>query len=139
MKELFLVRGAPGAGKSTFAKTLAMRPDVPGFSYPHFENDMYIYNDGGEYEWTPERAREAARKCLHATEVAMKSENNRIVVSNTFNAEWQLEPYMNLAAKYGYRVTVLVVENRHGGKNIHNVDDEIVDSMKYRLLKSIRL
>ena len=73
MKELFLVRGAPGAGKSTFAKTLAMRPDVPGFSYPHFENDMYIYNDEGEYEWTPERAREAARKCLHATEVAMKS------------------------------------------------------------------
>lgn len=50
MKELFLVRGAPGAGKSTFAKTLAMRPDVPGFSYPHFENDMYIYNDEGEYE-----------------------------------------------------------------------------------------
>lgn len=64
-----------------------MRPDVPGFSYPHFENDMYIYNDEGEYEWTPERAREAARKCLHATEVAMKSEVDRIVVSNTFNAE----------------------------------------------------
>ena len=116
-----------------------MRPDVPGFSYPHFENDMYVYNDEGEYEWTPERAREAARKCLHATEVAMKSEVDRIVVSNTFNAEWQLEQYTDLAAKYGYRVTVLVVENRHGGKNIHNVDDEIVDSMKYRLLKSIRL
>lgn len=139
MKELFLVRGAPGAGKSTFAKTLAMRPDVPGFSYPHFENDMFIYNDKGEYKWTPERACEAASKCVHATEVAMKHEHERIVVSNTFNTEWQLETYIDLAAKYGYRVTVLVVENRHGGKNIHDVPDDIVGNMKYRLLKSIRL
>ena len=139
MKELFLVRGAPGAGKSTFAKTLAMRPDVPGFSYPHFENDMYVYNDDGEYEWTPKRAHEAERKCLHATEVVMKCGHDRIVVSNTFNIEPQLEKYIDLAAKYGYRVTVLVVENRHGGKNTHNVSNATVEGMKYRLLKSIRL
>ena len=64
---------------------------------------------------------------------------DRIVVSNTFNIEPQLEKYIYLAAKYGYRVTVLVVENRHGGKNTHNVSNATVEGMKYRLLKSIRL
>jgi hypothetical protein len=34
--------------------------------------------------------------------------------------------------KYGYTVFTLVVENRHGGKNIHNVPEEIIEKMKQR-------
>jgi predicted kinase len=55
-----------------------------------------------------------------------------IAVSNTFTQEWEMEHYMELAKKYGYTVFTLVVENRHGGKNIHNVPEEIIEKMKQR-------
>ena len=36
-----------------------------------------------------------------------------IVVSNTFTMEWEMEPYYELAKKYGYKVFSIIVENRH--------------------------
>jgi hypothetical protein len=34
--------------------------------------------------------------------------------------------------KYGYRVFSIVVENRHGGKDIHNVPQDALDAMEKR-------
>ena len=55
-----------------------------------------------------------------------------IVVSNTFTQEWEMKAYMDLAAKYGYQVVSLIVENRHGNSSIHNVPDETIEKMKSR-------
>lgn len=55
-----------------------------------------------------------------------------IVVANTFTQEWEMNPYIELAKKYGYKVISLVVENRHGNKNIHNVPDETIQKMVNR-------
>ena len=44
----------------------------------------------------------------------------------------EMEPYFDLAKEYGYRVYSLVVENRHGGKNIHNVPKEKIEEMEGR-------
>ena len=40
-----------------------------------------------------------------------------------------MKPYFNLAKKYGYKVFTIVVENRHGGQNQHNVPQEVIDRM----------
>lgn len=56
----------------------------------------------------------------------------RIAVSNTFTQEWEMKPYFELAQKHGYRVFSLVVENRHGGVNEHNVPAETLEKMKQR-------
>lgn len=55
-----------------------------------------------------------------------------IAVSNTFTQEWEMEPYMELAKKYGYTVFTIIVENRHGGVNQHNVPDEVLNKMRER-------
>jgi hypothetical protein len=55
-----------------------------------------------------------------------------IAVSNTFTQEWEMQTYVDLANKYGYQVTTLIVENRHGNKNVHNVPDETLDRMRNR-------
>ena len=55
-----------------------------------------------------------------------------IVVSNTFTTEKEMKPYYKLAEQYGYRVHSLIVENRHGGINEHNVPDETLEKMKKR-------
>ena len=62
----------------------------------------------------------------------MESSIPKIVVSNTFTQEWEMEYYFNIAKEFGYKVFTIIVENRHGGKNVHNVPDNIIDSMKNR-------
>lgn len=130
MKELYLLRGLPGAGKSTLAKTLVGDRD-----YCHKEADMFHINSKGEYEWKPENVKEAHAWCQQEIESLMKYEHasmDTLVVSNTFTQEWEMQAYYDLAKKYGYRVHSLIVENRHGGVNQHNVPQETLEKMKQR-------
>jgi phenolic acid decarboxylase len=55
-----------------------------------------------------------------------------IVVSNTFTQGWEMEDYYKMAEELGYRVFSLIVENRHGGENIHTVPKETIKKMKDR-------
>jgi TPP-dependent 2-oxoacid decarboxylase len=56
----------------------------------------------------------------------------RIVVSNTSTQLWEMEPYLTMAEENGYTVFSLIVENRHGGDNIHGVPSESIERMKNR-------
>jgi hypothetical protein len=62
----------------------------------------------------------------------MKYEHSPIVVSNTFTQEWEMNDYYKMAEELGYMVFSLIVENRHGGKNIHGVPDDKLEIMKNR-------
>jgi hypothetical protein len=53
-------------------------------------------------------------------------------VSNTFTQEWEMQPYYDLAKEYGYMVFSIIVENRHGGKNVHNVPEDKINQMRDR-------
>lgn len=126
-KELFLLRGLPGSGKSTLAAQL-------GGSL--VEADRY-FMQYGEYKFDASKLKEAHAWCRDQVRKWMEVDNagydvDRIVVSNTFTQEWEMKPYYELAEKYGYRVYSIVVENRHGGKNVHNVPDEAIDKMRKR-------
>lgn len=121
---LYLIRGLPGSGKSTFAQTLADNLDCN-----HFEHDKYLYTEDGEYLWTEKRMAYAYRQCLRDTEATM-AEGEPVVVSNVFPTAKSLKNYKKLAEKYGHRVTYIVVENRRGGTNIHDVPQEALDDMR---------
>lgn len=62
----------------------------------------------------------------------MSDSEERIVVSNTFTQEWEMKPYLEWAEDFGYKVFSLIVENRHGGVNCHNVPEENLKKMKDR-------
>jgi adenylate kinase family enzyme len=140
MKTLFLIRGCPGAGKSFAANLLSENG-----KYPVLSADMYFEDDDGNYNWDPEKIKDAHAWCetmvaawlkngfnLSKLDPNIKHNLQKIFVANTFTQQWEMQPYFDLAMKYGYDVVTLVVENRHGGKNEHGVPDETIEKMKQR-------
>lgn len=123
MKELFLLRGIPGSGKSTLAECLG------GY---HVEADMFFNDDDGNYNFDINKIKDAHSWCKNMVQEWMDESVERIIVSNTFTQEWEMMAYYELAETYGYRVFSLIVENRHGGENIHNVPSEVIDNMRSR-------
>jgi ABC-type glutathione transport system ATPase component len=126
-KVLYIVRGIPGSGKSTLAKSL-------GGS--HFETDKFFMVDG-EYKFDGTKLKEAHQWCQNEVNTAMilnhtAGLNSKIVVSNTFTQEWEMEPYIEMADRHEYKVFSIIVENRHGGTNEHGVPDEVLTKMRER-------
>jgi predicted kinase len=129
-KVLYIVRGIPGSGKSTFAKMLV------GEDFLVCEADKYfIDKETGEYNFDSTKIKEAHKFCQDTVETYMKDSlandqfYREIAVSNTFTQEWEMRPYFELAKNYGYKVFSVVVENRHGGTNQHGVPEEVLTKM----------
>jgi predicted kinase len=119
-KVLYIVRGLPGSGKSSFAKTL---------SEVCFEADSYFIKDG-EYKFDPNLLLLAHAWCMTNTETAMMTETPKIAVCNTFVKEWEFKVYLKLAEKYNYKVFSIILENRHEGNNSHEVPEKRIKEMK---------
>jgi len=133
MKTLYLLRGLPGAGKSTVAKSLG------GIN---IETDQYFMEDG-EYKFDATKLGLAHDFCQSQTRswMAIKTDQfqpETIVVSNTFTTEKELKPYIEMAKELGYRVVSLIVENFHGGKSIHDVPETAMEKMRKRFFVKLR-
>lgn len=122
-KVLYIVRGIPGSGKSTFAKTLGGQ---------HYEADMFFIDEEGNYKFDVTKIKDAHQWCQSFVKSDMILEYPKIVVSNTSTQEWEMEPYFNLAKEFGYSVFSVIVENRHGGINQHGVPEDKLQMMKDR-------
>jgi hypothetical protein len=97
-----------------------------------FEADHYFIDNEGNYNFDPSKIKDAHKDCQDNVRYAMESSITKIAVSNTSTQEWELQPYFELAEKYGYTVFSVIVENRHGGVNQHGVPEDKIQMMKDR-------
>jgi uridine kinase len=128
--DLILLRGLPGAGKTTLGEVMLQsnqgnRPDV-------ISADNYFMDDKGNYNFDPTKLKEAHNNCQQICADRMRLEFSKVVVANTFTEEWEMKPYFEMAERYNYRIHTIIVENRHGGENIHGVPKEKLQQMKDR-------
>ena len=114
---LVLVRGLPGSGKSTFAKSL------DGFI--HFEADMWQIDSDGNYQFGITPIKIAHQNCQNATRLCLEAGYN-VVVSNTFTRRWEMTPYYDM----GYPAQEIVMTGDYG--NIHDVPDSVIAEMRMR-------
>jgi len=119
---LLIIRGLPGSSKSTTAKKLQKQ-----FGTEHFENDAYLIDKDGKYVWTPEKAKEAAKKCFNDTIAALKAGKD-VIVSNVFVTQKAVNIYVNAAKKLGAKVMIMRMNHDYG--NVHDVPAKTLASMK---------
>lgn len=131
MPSLILLRGLPGAGKSTLVKVLSNN------QWPIFSVDDYFTDPvSKEYHFEFSENHLAYKACENNTENSMQSKIEKIFIDNTFTLEWEMEPYFKLAKHYHYEIHVVTVENRHHGKNIHGISEDQLKKMaeKYKVV-----
>jgi predicted kinase len=122
-KIVFIVRGLPGAGKSTLSELIA---DVV------ISADDYAIDDKGNYKWNVSNSSDYHDQAREAFNKVVSQGVNRIAVANTNSTDSEFRYYCQVAKKYNYQVFTLIVENRHEGKSIHDVPSSVVLAMKKR-------
>jgi predicted kinase len=123
MQKLMLVRGLPGSGKSTYARTLKEE------GYVHMEADMYFEDAEGTYHFNPKELQAAHKWCQDRTS-ALLYRGRSVVVSNTFTQHWEMQPYIDMAARYNISYEIITMSDNYG--SIHGVPQETIERMKQR-------
>ena len=118
MRELILIRGLPGSGKTTMAK------QYHG-SYIHLETDMFW---GPDYKIDLSRLQEAHEWCQQSTRIFLA--NYSVIVSNTFTTKKELYPYFDIASDYGIVPQIILCLNQFG--SVHKVPKEVMQKMRDR-------
>lgn len=119
MKQLVILRGPSGTGKSTIARHLqeqAIREIMPagwrgsltalerGVIVPICEADNFW---GSQYNFNVGYLGDAHKWCQLCVKSAMIGESECIIASNTSIKVRDLRPYLDLASEFGYEVRII--------------------------------
>ena len=115
---LTLIRGLPGSGKSTYAKSLNVL---------HLEDDHFCMQ-GGEYKWSKDTRLLHRDHLFSLTSHSMMFDMD-VVVAGVFVRKAEIEKYKKLAVSYFFRFKVIRILGVYG-KDIHNVNPFHIEKMK---------
>ena len=123
---LHIIRGLPGAGKTTLAKTLGT----------HFEADQFFETPSGQYLWKASQVPEAHVQCQARVDAVMRRGDSPVVVSNTFISKGHMAPYLSKAQAYGYTVEIHdlfdsgLTDAQLAMRNVHRVPVDKIARMR---------
>ena len=124
-----IIRGLPGAGKSTLAKS---------FDCMHLELDMFCL-DSRRYLWTPQADRRARERLRDLVQYMMYAGNDIVVVGVFPDANGLLGTVVDLAATLGHKVFVKTLTERHPNvhcvrtKDLERFEREFVDDRQLQI------
>jgi tRNA uridine 5-carbamoylmethylation protein Kti12 len=136
-KALYIIRGLPGCGKSTFANRLL----VAGIVDSVFAADDYHDSHGG-FDWRNLEAahnwcQESVKTDLGSTFAKYSAHRSiSVAVANTFVTKGSIRPYIDIAQNRSARV--IVIDCYDGGmsdaelaaKNVHSVPEATIAKMR---------
>jgi uridine kinase len=131
---VILLRSASGAGKSTLANLLASNE-----RWVSVCADDYFTDINGNYNFDASKLGEAHRLCQENFMYWLNNAVVGIVVANTNTRERDFSFYEKAAKEAGAMFISLVVENRHGNKDIHSVPQSVREMQAENIKNSLLL
>jgi predicted kinase len=132
MRNVYIMCGIPGSGKSTYAKR-------------HWPNALVCSADdyhmvNGVYQFDQANARAAHSRCLvkYVEHVNVGADDTPIVVDNTNTSAREIAPYYALAEAYGWEPLVVMKLIPYGDafrRQIHEVPGPVMDRMFTKLVQ----
>lgn len=138
MKEkttVILLRSVSGAGKTTFANLLAENE-----GYVVVCADDYFTDAAGNYNFDASKLGAAHQQCQELFMYWLTNTDAKcIIVANTNTKERDFAFYEKAAKEHGATFISLIVENRHGNSDVHNVPSFAKEHQATNIMNSIKL
>lgn len=128
MKCLYIIRGPFGTGKTEFSRTLCDNV-VSCWDY---------YAQYGENKWNEKLKPHADEYCRTRTKRLIEDGINKIVVTNSFSKNEDLDEYYEMAKQYEYKVFCMIMDNRNIEEYKRDVPKDIVEQQVMQLKNSLR-
>ncbi len=118
---LYAIRGLPGSGKTSFAKSLNLN---------FYEADQYFekFNNG---KFDHKLLKKAHKYCYESVKRELEK-GQSVIVSNTMTTNDEVLEYQNLAKQINVKFVSVVLENRHNGISVHDVPKDKIKKMNER-------
>lgn len=133
-KTVYILRGVSGSGKSTLAQELVKnRLGVICCADDYFMVD-------GEYKFDSQKLKYAHEHSRNTFDDALSDNTvDVIVVANTNTTEKDFSYYEDKCREKDISPFFLVIENRHGNKDVHGVPNESLLIQENRIKNSLKL
>lgn len=132
-RNLIILKGVSGGGKSTFANLIA---------YPCCvcTADDFFVDKEGNYNFNVNQLGLAHKSCQAKFDDALKDDViTNIVIANTNTKPSDYKYYVDKAEKAGLNIFYVVLENRHGNKDVHNVPEETLQRQEKSIRDNLKL
>lgn len=140
MKQVFILRGLPGSGKSYYAQTLADELVTGDQSqYLICSTDDYFYDEQGEYKFDKFKLSQFHNLNLARFINALSQSVPLVIVDNTNIKKWEFIAYSQAAVALGYQVKEVIVgevkdksmQHLYAKRNSHKVPLKMISKMAY--------
>ncbi len=136
MKQLRVLRGLPGSGKSFLANQMREQEGALVFS----NDELMTVNN--VYYWEENKAAKAHHRNQELVAQAMRQDKPLLVLDNCNLKPYHVAPYIRLAFHYGYDWKLIMVNTPWAfdmdeleRRNEHGVEKDVIENMCDDLLK----
>lgn len=107
MRQVIVLRGVPGVGKSTLAQQIIADAGTKGEKAVAFSSDDYFTTPAGEYCFDSAQLSQAHANCFRRFLEFLQKGSGIAIVDNTNTRIFEMSPYVLAGKAYGFEVKIV--------------------------------